>query len=673
MANISLTQVCNQRCTYCFAQALPSRREMRPADFRALLELLGRSGVDEARLVGGEPTLHPEFPSLVKEAAGRGLQVRVFSNGLMPGPALSALQALPPDRCSVLINTPCPLPATGPSGQLEKTLQALGPRAGIGINIYRPRLPIESVLPLIDRYGLRRTVRLGLAHPCLGADNAFLHPRHYATVGREILQLFQDARERQIAFSFDCGFVPCMFPPEFWEHAGPAANEVGGQCGPIPDILPDLTAIPCYALGNLTQYPVSGCAKTGDLVRRFQERLAVPGGLGLFAHCRRCDWRARGRCNGGCAAAGLRRCHGWEENPLLLKTERAPAARASFRATGITRAIPVAARPREHRRARSAPATGEPSWVLPYIDQPADFWQNLAERHGSRISSVYFPLPDGRIPTGRPVQPERHLSEFMRQRWLPKNVLINPVALPAPAEIVFPGLLDELTRLVEVHGVTSATVADLPLAGLIRSRFPRLHLTASVLMNIVTPEQARGAAGIFDALVPGSGLIRWPDRLGQIRAAFPGKLRLLVNEGCLFGCALRARHFYEMAYGDSHPESLCAGLLAEQPWRRVTGAWVLPQHLHWLDAFADEYKLAGRATLQDPAHYLRVCDAYLHRTALWPDEIGGGPASLLDKLPISQGLARYLLSCGQQCHDCQICRRLMNSLEPAALNNIEQE
>lgn len=660
MANISLTTACNRSCAYCFARISPARRDMRAADFRRVLDLLRRSGTAEARFVGGEPTLHPEFPSFAAEAAGQGFFVRVFSNGLMPEAALAVLASLPADRCGVLVNVPCPAQADATAPWLARTLQALGPRAGVGVNIYRPALPLGAVLELVDRHGLSRHVRLGLAQPCLGSDNAFLAPRHYAAVGRDIVELARLARTRGVRLSFDCGFVPCMFPPELWDLVEGAEKEVGMQCGPIPDILPDLSAIHCYALAGWEQRPISGADTIGEITAAYRDRFASARSMGVFRACGACPWRKQDRCNGGCLAAALRHCRGLEEDPALATAPpRRPAAQAGP-AVRVKAAAPTDSSADRHDDPSSAR-----QWVLPYIDQPAEFWMQLAQRYPGRIAEVYLPMPGGRVPTGRPEQPHRHVEAFLRQGVLRVSVLINPIVLPAPADQGYGRLVDRLSELADTYGVASATVSDLRLAERIRARLPRLQLTASTLMNVREPQQALLLNGVFDALVPGPGLIRNLGQLRQIRQAFSGRLRLLVNEGCLPGCLLRCQHFFEMAYHRQAPDSLCAPLLSRDPWLRLTGAWVLPQHLDLLDPLADEYKLAGRVTLRDPTVYLRVCDAYLYRTALWPDEIGGGPASVLERLPLSQGLARHLSNCGLQCHDCSICRRAIAGASPS--------
>ena len=73
MANISITSVCNRHCEFCFAG--PTRNGIDPVAhmplhrFEEALDFLGRSGISEARLLGGEPTLHPDFDRVVDMVA----------------------------------------------------------------------------------------------------------------------------------------------------------------------------------------------------------------------------------------------------------------------------------------------------------------------------------------------------------------------------------------------------------------------------------------------------------------------------------------------------------------------------------------------------------------------------------------------------------------------------
>jgi hypothetical protein len=230
--------------------------------------------------------------------------------------------------------------------------------------------------------------------------------------------------------------------------------------------------------------------------------------------------------------------------------------------------------------------------------------------------------------------------------------------LPRPVDEIAPAVIEALRRLQGESGVSSATVSNFLLAARIREKLPDLCLTASVLMDISKPNEALLLKGVCDALVPASRIMRDLPALQAVRAAFAGRIRLIVNEGCLPGCPYRVQHFYEMAAGIARPESLCQELLDREPWLRLTGAWVLPQHLYLLEDVVDDWKLAGRVTLQDPVKYRKVLGAYIHPRSLEADEIGGGPASPLDAVEIPESFYRQTLRCGHACHTCTACRDL---------------
>lgn len=295
------------------------------------------------------------------------------------------------------------------------------------------------------------------------------------------------------------------------------------------------------------------------------------------------------------------------------------------------------------------------TWVIPYIDQGLAFWLGIAERYGEQVHSVYFPMPEGLVASGRASQPDRFLVAFLKESPLRKTVLINPIVLDQPAEEIAPKLLNALRHLRDDYGVFYVTTANLTLARLIRKAIPEMKISASTLMGISTPAQVLMAQDWIDTLIPDTRLLRDLRGLERLRKCFAGEIRLIVNEACLPGCLHRMQHFYEMAYSEFHPQSLCRTVLTERPWLRLTGAWVLPQHLHLYEGFYDSLKIAGRVTLKDPEKYRQVLGAYVTRQPLSPRDIGGGPASPLEALEIAETWYAHTLRCSKDCTSCIIC------------------
>jgi uncharacterized radical SAM superfamily Fe-S cluster-containing enzyme len=82
-----ITRYCNLNCPVCFASALPAEAGMEMENAGELKERLRRiralAGEVVLQFSGGEPTLHPDLPELVREANGLFPAVQLNSNGLL--------------------------------------------------------------------------------------------------------------------------------------------------------------------------------------------------------------------------------------------------------------------------------------------------------------------------------------------------------------------------------------------------------------------------------------------------------------------------------------------------------------------------------------------------------------------------------------------------------------
>jgi hypothetical protein len=296
------------------------------------------------------------------------------------------------------------------------------------------------------------------------------------------------------------------------------------------------------------------------------------------------------------------------------------------------------------------------SFIVPYIDQEDRFWQKLNSLYGSHIKEVYFPIIDEEIPTGRPRQPDKYLKAFLESKILPVSVLINPVILARPVEEYTDRILKKLEYYAENYRLTGVTLTNLTLAKRIKETFPDLKLAASTLMEICSDQHLSIVSGTFDIIVPPAKAIRELRILRSMRKSFHGTIRLIVNESCIPSCVYRTQHFYEMSSPDiAHPYSLCQELLEKKPWLRLTGGWILPQHLFLFKGLYDEIKLSGRVTLQQPADFFRVLDGYMFEKELQLHEIGGGPASVNFPMPIDTAFYKYTLNCRKKCVTCNVC------------------
>lgn len=311
MANLAISAVCNQHCAYCFTRdhfaGSGARQEfLEVADFDARLDFLDRSGIEQARLLGGEPTLHPQFPELVERARARGKKIVVFTNGLMPEAALACLESLSDTECSVLVNVSAPRDSGDTLERQRTMLRRLGKRALLGFNIYRADFCLDFLLPLIAETGCLPTVRLGLAHPCLSGNNRYVRPHQYVAIGEKVLRFARDAAG-SVRVEFDCGFVRCMFSEQDLETLQALGADVGWRCNPILDMDLDGQVIHCYPLSRLGSLPLTPEADAPALRRAFEARTRPYRQAGVFRECSTCVFKQSGECPGGCLAVTVRR------------------------------------------------------------------------------------------------------------------------------------------------------------------------------------------------------------------------------------------------------------------------------------------------------------------------------------------------------------------------------
>lgn len=310
MANLSITNICNNNCVYCFANDARNelgKTSIEAGTFDKALDYLKRSGLKQARLLGGEPTLHPGFRDLAIKAMGRGFEIMLFTNGLISGEMLDFLTALPAGKLSVLLNTIHPEEKNKKGTDRQKeVMHRLGPVIIPGVNIYSPKQDLNYLLEYVASYNLKKEIRLGISHSVLSKNNVYLHPKDYSRIGHKIALFKSEAQKEGVSLGFDCGFVPCMFPAESFDLLSEELKKAGNCCHPIIDMLTDGSFISCYPLSNFMRIKINDQLNAGLLINRFEEALAPYKDVGIYSHCTICPLFTN-RCNGGCMSYRIQR------------------------------------------------------------------------------------------------------------------------------------------------------------------------------------------------------------------------------------------------------------------------------------------------------------------------------------------------------------------------------
>ncbi|HEY2028486.1 MAG TPA: viperin family antiviral radical SAM protein [Myxococcales bacterium] len=88
--NFHLYKPCNERCRYCFATFPEVRGQLTADDAERLVRQLAEAGTKKLTFVGGEPTLHPALPRLLRVAHSAKVTTAIVSNGAKLRAALEA-------------------------------------------------------------------------------------------------------------------------------------------------------------------------------------------------------------------------------------------------------------------------------------------------------------------------------------------------------------------------------------------------------------------------------------------------------------------------------------------------------------------------------------------------------------------------------------------------------
>lgn len=318
MANLVVSNTCNLHCSFCFARDYLHDQSgaapfLSPEAYDKRLDFLARSGMDEVRLIGGEPTLHPGFARLLGRALERFAKVVVFSNGLAGEAVLAALEAVSPEALTVMINTS----ASGPTGVLSEQEQArraavmrrLGRRAMAGYTIASPDFDCDFLLALIHETGCRTSLRLGLAQPAPGGKNAWLSPRDYPAAGERIAAFALRAAGQGVRVELDCGFVRCMFSQASFDALMRANTRFVSNCSPVLDVDLDGQASHCFPLAGKFTAPLSASVRAQDLRERLGQAVRPYRLAGIYPECSSCALRLAQECSGGCLALTIQRFH----------------------------------------------------------------------------------------------------------------------------------------------------------------------------------------------------------------------------------------------------------------------------------------------------------------------------------------------------------------------------
>lgn len=247
--NIILTTNCNLDCSYCFARSLRTAQapgEMSMDELDTLIHTLDPAR-DPVRLMGGEPTLHSQYRTILKTLKRRGFKITVFTNGIHPNLRRSTPHL--PDKILLNLNDWLSY-SSAQQTAIQTNLSALGERINLAYTILQPDFDLSMHCQFIIEQGLHPLIRLGLAQPVVGGDNAYLADTHLPAAHRSVVRWAKSLAEDGIHLSLDCGFMQSHFSNADIETLVRAGTALKFNCVPTVDVGPGLQVWRCFAFSN---------------------------------------------------------------------------------------------------------------------------------------------------------------------------------------------------------------------------------------------------------------------------------------------------------------------------------------------------------------------------------------------------------------------------------------
>jgi MoaA/NifB/PqqE/SkfB family radical SAM enzyme len=257
------------------------------------IKTLGRNSVS---LVGGEPTLNPDFIPIIRWLTEKKLEINVFSNGIANGTVINALKSVDSEKIRFYINRS----VANPRPEVFEFYRSLGYMVHLAVTVYCQGQNLDHIHEEIKGFGLLKEFRIGIALPVYkNHENVYLKSEEYKIVAQELIDFFNKCLETGITPIFDCGFPFCFFNDE--QKGFLSANNISfsSNCGIIPDIDGNNRLFPCFPLSEFTiAFSKNEIWKMKE--KELQNLMDAETKNPLFEVCKTCDEMGKGNCTGGC-------------------------------------------------------------------------------------------------------------------------------------------------------------------------------------------------------------------------------------------------------------------------------------------------------------------------------------------------------------------------------------
>ncbi|MFC1847173.1 U32 family peptidase [Chloroflexota bacterium] len=325
---------------------------------------------------------------------------------------------------------------------------------------------------------------------------------------------------------------------------------------------------------------------------------------------------------------------------------------------------------------------------VPYNNDPETLTElfKLKGLNGNCIREVYLSGPQQYSAAGRIVE-EMDEVKFVsivnriHKEGLRVNLIMNPTCEGTEwykADTI-KAKIDFINRMHSDYGVEAVTIANPIYVREVRKRIPGIEICASVLADIDCVQRAAifTEAGA-NIITPDANINRDLKLLKRIKEITNTKIKLMVNEGCLYKCPFRKFHFNYISHksknlGDIEDDVFffnCSRVTANDHTQILKSGWIRPEDTSKYSEITNSFKIVGRE--RTGSLVIRATKAYLNES--WDGDLLDIMCSSLNKYGLDFGAHLYnkslsvngffekITSCDRSCANCSFCDNLASKL-----------
>ncbi len=305
--HVVITYNCNLNCSYCYAKGL-KYEQMDINSFNKALDWFEKQGIRNISLIGGEPTLHPDFEEMLDIIERRNFRTVLFTNGLMSAKVADKIN--PKIVSSIIMNYNVPESYSEKQKELLdeniKVLRKKISRVTLSFNIDSDKTPYKYLVDACLKYNISR-IRFSIATPNICYSNKYFDLNSIKNMIPNLLKFVKLARKNNIKLVLARPLPLCVFDRKEKEFLK-KNNLLMSTCAISKGVFvinPDLSVFPCTTL-QIKGPHISTLKNRFELIKYYAKTIDdLKWNHYIFPECKMCIYRLRKKCSAVCLSYKL--------------------------------------------------------------------------------------------------------------------------------------------------------------------------------------------------------------------------------------------------------------------------------------------------------------------------------------------------------------------------------